>query len=145
MLIPFRHHATEGEMPADATPMFSNEFGTVYSDRVAFYAKKGWFGGGVLEELPVRHITSIRIETTRKAVLGVILCLVGLAMFSVGNQAIIVGLCLLAIGVLLLLGWPAVTINTAGGDLRRSSGGFWQKGAAEDFVAAVRKALFDKP
>jgi hypothetical protein len=135
-------------MSADSQPIFSNEFGTVYSDRVAFYAKKGWFSGGILEELPVRHITSVRIETTHKVIFGLILCAIGVLAFGAGGHeagAYVVGLIFLAFGVLLLLGWPAVTINTAGGDLRRSSGGFWQKQAAKDFVAAVRKALFDKP
>jgi hypothetical protein len=135
-------------MAADSQPIFSNEFGTVYSDRVAFYAKKGWFGGGVLEELPIRHITSVRIETSRKVIVALILCLIGILAFANAGGAAgtyLLGLIFLGLGVILMLGWPAVTINTAGGDLRRSTGGFWQKQAAEDFVAAVRKALFDKP
>jgi hypothetical protein len=48
-------------------------------------------------------------------------------------------------GVVLLLGWPAVTINTAGNDLRRMTGTIFSKPAAEAYVAAVRKALFAKP
>jgi hypothetical protein len=133
-------------MPAQSTPILSNEFGEVYSDRVAFYGKKGWFGGGVLEELPIRHVTSIRIETSRKLLFGIILLLIGLACFGAGQGgAYVIGIILVALGVLLLLGYPSITLNTAGGDLRHSSGGFWQKQSAEDFVSAVRKALFDKP
>jgi len=133
-------------MAVDNTPAFSNEFGSVYSDRVGFYAKKGWFGGGVLEELPIRHVTSVRLETNRSVVLGVILVLVGLAALSTGSGgAMLFGVILIAIGVLQLIGWPKVTINTSGNDLRSSTGGIWQKSNAEQFVAAVRKSLFDKP
>ena len=129
-----------------ATPIFTNEFGEVYTDRIAFYDKKGWFGGGVLEELPTRHVTSVRIETNRNVVGGILLCLCGLGGFASGATAgILIGIVLLALGMLLLIGWPAVTINTAGNDRRTSTGGVWQKGNAELFVGAVRKALFDKP
>jgi hypothetical protein len=133
-------------MPADSTPMFNNEFGAVYSDRVAFYAKKGWFSGGVLEELPIRHVTSVRLETTRHVAGGVILGLIGFGLiYNGGGAAVLIGIAFLAAAILLLTGWPAVTINTAGNDLRKSTGGVWQKGNADAFVAAVRKALFDKP
>lgn len=127
------------------TQSFSNEFGAVYADRIALYAKKGWFGGGVLEELPIRHVTSVRIETSRSVVGGIILVLVGLALFAAGTAGFIVGLPLVAIGVVLLLGWPVVTLNTAGNDLCRMSGTFLSKPAAEAYVAAVKKALFAKP
>jgi hypothetical protein len=133
-------------MAMEAAPSFSNEFGSVYSDRVGFYASKGWFGGGRLEELPIRHVTSVRLETTRKPILGIVLILAGLACFASGNGAAIgVGVFLAIVGVLQLIGWPQVTINTAGNDLRSSTGGVWQKANAEAFVGAVRKALFDKP
>ena len=132
-------------MSSNNSPSFSNEFGSVYPDRIAFYAKKGWFGGGVLEELPIRHVTSVRLETTRKTIIGAILALIGLVLMSNSSGgAILIGLFLLGLGVLLAIGWPAVTINTAGNDLRTSTGGVWQKPNAEAFVAAVKKALFDK-
>jgi hypothetical protein len=125
---------------------FSNEFGSVHSDRVAFNAKKGWFGGGISEDLPIRHVTSVRHETTRSPILGIILILCALGAFSAGEGAAgFIGIILLALGVLLLLGWPSVTINTSGNDLRRATGGIWQKEAAEEFVSAVKKALFAKP
>lgn len=130
----------------EAAPSFSNEFGSVYADRVGFYASKGWFGGGRLEELPIRHVTSVRLETTRKPVIGIVLILAGLACFAPGSGAAMVfGVLLIAVGILQLIGWPQVTINTAGNDLRTSTGGVWQKSNAEAFVGAVRKALFDKP
>jgi hypothetical protein len=127
----------------DVAQPFSNEFGAVQSDRIALYAKKSWFGG--LEELPIRHVTSVRLETSRSVVGGILLMLVGLGALSLGGGAIVVGLILAALGVVLLLGWPAVTINTAGNDLRRMTGTIFSKPAAEAYVAAVRKALFAKP
>ncbi|HXC54954.1 MAG TPA: hypothetical protein VNU97_06640 [Rhizomicrobium sp.] len=131
---------------AASAPMFDNEFGAVYPDRIAFYAKKGWFGGGVLEELPMRHVTSVRLETSRNVFGGLVLTLIGAGfLYSGAAIAMLFGLIALALGILLLIGWPAVTINTAGNDLRTSTGGVWQKGNAESFVSAVRKALFDKP
>jgi hypothetical protein len=133
-------------MAASATPIFENEFGAVYTDRIAFRDKKGWFGGGVLEELPIRHVTSVRLETSRKIFGGIVLALIGFGLLSSGSGGpMVLGAIALGIGALLLLGWPSVTINTAGNDLRRSTGGVWQKANAEEFVAAVRKALFDKP
>lgn len=127
------------------SPVFSNEFGAVFADRIAFNAKKGWFGGGSTEELPIRHVTSVRMETSRKTVLGVILGLVGLALLVTQSPGpVVVGLLLLAFGAVLLMGWPQVTVNTSGNDLRVASGGFWQKDQAEAFVSAVKKVLFDK-
>jgi len=44
---------------------FSNEFGTVTKDRVTYFRKKGWFSGGSREDVPIRHVTSVRYEKTR--------------------------------------------------------------------------------
>jgi hypothetical protein len=49
---------------------FSNGFGSVYNNRVEFIAKKRWWSGGSHEELPLRHVTSVRVETTRSIVGG---------------------------------------------------------------------------
>ncbi|HEX3942794.1 MAG TPA: hypothetical protein VHW69_01785 [Rhizomicrobium sp.] len=129
----------------DVAQAFSNEFGAVQSDRIALYAKKSWFGGGSLEELPIRHVTSVRLETSRSVFGSILLLIIGLGALYVGGGGIVVGLILAALGVVLLLGWPAVTINTAGNDLRRMTGTIFSKPAAEAYVTAVRKALFAKP
>lgn len=125
-------------------PIVSNEFGTVYTDRVGFYSQKGWFGGGSQEELPMRHITSVRLDITRHVIWGAILVLVGLAAFSAKGAGIAVGILLVLWGALLLWGSPSVRVNTAGNDLRPARGLPWQRPAAEAYVAAVRKALFEK-
>jgi hypothetical protein len=125
---------------------FSNEFGAVYPDRIVVQSKKSWFGGGSREELPIRHVTSVRHETTRALVGGIIclaLGLVGLASGSTAGMGI--GVLVGAYGVLLLVGWPKVSVNTAGNDLQVMTGTFLQKDAAEQYVAAVKKVLFAKP
>jgi hypothetical protein len=88
----------------------------------------------------------VRLETTRRIFWGILLILIGLGALASGNGgAFIFGLLLVVFGVLLLIGWPEVTINTSGNDLRKSTGGVWQKQNAEAFVSAVKKSLFDKP
>jgi hypothetical protein len=123
--------------------MINNEFGTVYSDRVGFYAKRGWFGGGSLEELPMRHVTSVKLEIRRNLIGGLLLLIIGLFCFvahSVG--AIVCGLVFVILAALALWGSPRVRLNTAGGDLRPAAGAPWQRNSAKAFVDAVRAALF---
>lgn len=130
----------------NASGEFSNEFGSVSSDRISIRAKKSWFGGGVEEELPIRHITSVRLETSRNVVGGIILVLLALAaLYSGTGPGIMIGLILVALAALLLVGWPAVTVNTAGNDRHRMTGTIFQKQAAEAYVAAVKRSLFAKP
>ena len=135
----------EATFGSETAQSFSNEFGDVQADRIALYAKKSWFGGGSREELPIRHVTSVRLETSRSIFGGILLLIIGLGAAYAGGGGIVVGLILAALGIVLLLGWPVVTINTAGNDLRRMTGTIFQRSAAEDYVAAVRKALFAKP
>jgi len=124
---------------------FSNEFGAVYPDRIVVNAKKSWFGGGSREELPIRHVTSVRHETSRNVLGGVVCLLIALAGFySASGGGIFVGLLVGAFGIVLLLGWPKVSVNTAGNDLQIMTGTFLQKDAAEQYVSAVKKVLFAK-
>ncbi len=119
---------------------FSNNFGEVLPDRVVFNVRKSLFGGSIREDLPVKHITSVRYETQRWPVWGVVLGLIGLVMFS--TDAAIVGIILIGVAILLIAGVPAVTINTAGGDRRVSLGRPFQTGEAEAYAAAVRDSVF---
>jgi hypothetical protein len=132
-------------MSLSGSSQFANSFGSVHSDRIAFFAKKGWFSGGVQEDIPIRHVTSVRLEITRRPILAIILIVGGLALFPQSGGGMVFGLILIALSILMLIGWPKVTVNTAGNDLRTSSGGVWQKGEAEAFVTAVKKVLFDRP
>ncbi|MBS0472650.1 MAG: hypothetical protein JSR60_16370 [Proteobacteria bacterium] len=125
---------------------FSNEFGAVFPDRIVVCSKKSWFSGGSQEDLPLRHVTSIRMETSRNIFGGIVLLLIGLASLSSGSGGVmLVGLVLGALGVILLIGWPKVSVNTAGNDLQVMTGTFLQKDAAQQYVSAVKKALFAKP
>jgi hypothetical protein len=124
---------------------FSNEFGEVYPDRIVVNSKKGWFGGGSREELPIRHVTSVRLETNRSVVGGIVCVLLALVALSSGTGAfMLVGLIIGAFGVVLLIGWPKISVNTAGNDLQIMTGTLLQKDAAGQYVAAVKKALFAK-
>jgi len=97
---------------SDGDTIVSNEFGSVYADRVGFYAKKGWFGGGVLEELPIRHVTSVRFETSRNWVLGVVLALIGIFALAMPRGEGILGAAILFVMALFVLwGSPKVTLN----------------------------------
>ncbi|WP_439476118.1 SHOCT domain-containing protein [Brevundimonas sp.] len=117
-------------------------FGSVKKDRITYFANKNWFSGGVVEDLPTRHVTMIRLETRRNWFLGVVLVLAGLFAFASGDAGILVGLLLLAAAALILWGAPTVMVNTSGGDMRPAAGWPWQKGEAESFVRAVREAVF---
>lgn len=129
-------------MASSGISTFSNGFGEVYADRVRFNVKKGWLGGTVEEEFAMRHITSVRCETTRSPVWGAILVIVGLLLLSNGGGAALIGLIAGGIGILLLIGSPSVTINTAGGERRTSVGTPMQKNEANEYSSAVRRALF---
>lgn len=122
---------------------FQNEFGEVYAERITFNVRKSLFGGAVREDFPVKHITSVRHETKRWPIWGAILILVGLAALSSGSGGgILIGLVLAALGVVLLVGVGAVSVNTAGGERRISLGKPFQNAEAEAYARAVREAVF---
>ena len=101
--------------PNEGAPLIANRFGAVTDKAVQFNVKKGLFAGISKETLPMRHITSVRLETSRHWIWGVLLVLIGLPLIQYG-----VGVVLPAFGALLIWGWPKVVVHTAGGDLRPS-------------------------
>lgn len=117
-------------------------FGTVTDRRVRFLAKKGWFGGGAQEDLPLRHVTSVRLETSRRPILGIALLIAALALLAAAGVVKLLFIIPLALGILLLWGSPRVILNTAGGDLRPATGFPWTKADAQRFVSALRAQLF---
>ena len=119
---------------------FANSFGEVRADRIVFNVRKSLLGGTVREDLPVKHITSVRYETKRWPIWGAIFVLIGVALLA--NGSYLVGLILTAIGVLLIAGVPSVAVNTAGGELRVSLGRPFQNGEAESYASAVRSSVF---
>jgi hypothetical protein len=123
-------------------------FGTVTDRRVIYKFKKGWFSGGNQEDIPLRHITSVRLETSRPLVGAILVGLIALVMlitgFSSDGSPIVglIGLLVLAWAVLLLWGSPLVVINTSGNDKRPASGFPWTRPEAEKFVNALQSQLF---
>lgn len=121
----------------------NNPFGQVTDRRAVYYRKKGWFSGGSREDVPLKHVTSVRVEITRHVFWGGVLVLVGLATLASRELGIIIGGVLVAgVGVLLLWGSPTVVVNTAGGDLEAMKGWPWHRQLAEEFLRALRSQLF---
>lgn len=120
----------------------NNPFGTVTSKRVIYYRAKGWFSGGSREDIPLKHVTSVRLDTSRSILGGILLLFVGFGLLGVGGGTVIVALAVLAMAALLLWGSPAVIVNTAGRDLNAARGLPWQRSEASVFVEALRKQLF---
>jgi hypothetical protein len=121
--------------------IFRNGFGEVMPDRIVFNVKKSLFSGSIREDFPVRHITSVRYETKRSPISGIILGLVGLVLLK---ASFIIAIIVLAISALLLFGTPSVSINSAGGERRVSVGSPFSGADAQRYVEAVREALFAK-
>lgn len=123
--------------------LVQNPFGTVTSKRVIFFRAKGWVSGGSREDIPLQHVTSVRLDTSRSIVVGILLVIIGLPVTSAGGALpVIIGLVLALFGVLLVWGSPAVVVNTAGRDLNAAKGWPWTRGDANAFVEALRGQLF---
>ena len=126
------------------TSFVENEFGTVTSKRVIYFRAKGWFSGGSREDIPLQHVTSVRLETARSIIGGVLLLLIGIGSLAGDGGVKIFGLVCLAFAILLLWGSPKVVVNTAGRDLNAAKGLPWQRGSANAFVEALRQQLFNR-
>ena len=85
------------------------QFGTVTEKRLVFFRKKGWLSGGSREDIPLKHITSVRLEISRHIFWGIIFILIG-----IGTLKFVVGFFLIALAVLFLWGSPAIVINKIG-------------------------------
>jgi len=121
--------------------MISGIFGTVTNRRVIYQRSKGWFSGGSREDIPLKHVTSVRLETTRPVLLGILCALIGLPALAAPGGAKLFGATLTALAVLLLWGSPTVVVNTSGNDKNKARGWPWQRGVATEFVEAVRNQL----
>jgi len=124
--------------------LIRNAFGEVTTKRIIYNRAKGWFGGGTREDIPLKHVTSVRLETSRSVLAGILFVLIGLSTTFGGRSglAMLAGFALLALGALLLWGSPSVVVNTAGQDLRPSKGAPWERSDANSFVDALRAQLF---
>lgn len=118
--------------------MVNKIFGEVREDRVIVYRKKSWFSKGSREDLPLKHVTSVRVETDRSIGKGLLMCFIGLPLLL----AFGLGIIFIVMGVFMILGSPRVVVNTAGGDKAEMVGFFWQKSEAEAFASSLREKLF---
>ena len=118
---------------------FSNKFGEVLPDRIVFYLRKSFFGGSVREEYAVKHITSIRHESKKWPIWGIVSGLFGLISL---NSSPLLGLVFLGIAAILFIGVPSVTINSAGGERHTSYGSFSDGEEAKAYARAVREVVF---
>lgn len=118
------------QAPAETTYL-ENPFGTVTDRRVVYYRKKSWFSGGSREDVPLKHVTSVRVETFRSIGWGILLILFGWFLIVPAF-----------LGILLLWGSPVVVVSTAGGDREVMKGWPWDRQLAEDFARALRNQLF---
>src|SRR5260221_6992409 len=85
-------------------------FGTVTSKRVIYYRAKGWFSGGSREDIPLQHVTSVRLDVTRSVAAGIVLLVIGLGLLLAEGGLKIVGIIVLVPAVLMLWGSPAVVV-----------------------------------
>ncbi len=119
-----------------------NEFGTVTNRRVVYYRNKGWLSGGSREDIPLQHVTSVRLDISRSIIGGLFLLLLGIGLLGATGGAKAFGLAFLALAFVLLWGSPSVVVNTAGRDLNAAKGWPWHRQKASAFVEALRSQLF---
>lgn len=121
-----------------------NEFGTVTNKRVVYYRNKGWLSGGSREDIPLQHVTSVRLDTSRNIIVELLLLLVGIFMLAADGGIKFLGLVFLVLAIILLWGSPLVVVNTAGRDLNAAKGWPWHRQKAAAFVEALRTQLFNR-
>lgn len=138
---------SQTDAPAQEQTLASTIFGTVTTKRVIYNRARGWLSGGSREDIPLAHVTSVRLDTSRHLLGGILLVLIGLPMATaVRNSSLlqVVGVLFVVLAVLLLWGSPAVHVNTAGQDKSRSTGFPWQREQANAFVEAIRQQLVQR-
>jgi hypothetical protein len=122
-----------------------NRFGTVSNLAVHYNVKKNLFAGAKREDLIMRHVVSARLETSRHAIWGALLALVGVIWLFTGmaaqSGASILAIIPLAAGILLLWGWPMVSVTASDGIARPSVSWPWARPEAEKFVNGVSREL----
>lgn len=131
----------EASPSVDERETVSNRFGTVTNLAVHYNVKKSLFAGVKREDLIMRHVVAARLETSRHAIWGAILTLMGVTWLSYGSSSSILAIIPLAAGVLLLWGSPRVSVTAADGVGRPSIGWPWTRSEAEQFVNGVSKEL----
>jgi hypothetical protein len=131
----------EGPAPVTERQAVSNRFGTVTNLAVHYNVKKNLFAGVRREDLIMRHVVAARLETSRHAVWGALLALVGVIWLFAGSGSSILAIIPLAAGIFLLWGMQKVSVTAADGVARPSVSWPWTRSEAEEFVNGVSKEL----
>lgn len=121
-----------------------NEFGTVTNKRVVYYRNKGWLSSGSREDIPLQHVTSVRLDTSRNVFIGLFFLFVGIFMLAADSGIKVLGVVFLVLAIILLWGSPLVVVNTAGRDINAARGWPWHRQKAAAFVEALRTQLFNR-
>lgn len=136
---------SDAKRPQPEQVSASNRFGEVSNLMVRYNVKKNLFAGTRREDLIMRHVVAARLETSRHAILGAILALIGVIWLfgglANGSGAAILALLPLAVGILFLWGTPRVAVTASDGLARPSVSWPWTRNEAEVFVNAVSKEL----
>ena len=119
----------------------ANRFGTVTNLAVHYNVKKNVFAGVKREDPIMRHAVAARQETTRHAIWGGLLALIGVAWLLSGSVASIGAIIPLAAGIFLFWGMQKVSVTAANGATRPSVSWPWTHSEAEEFVNGVSKEL----
>ncbi|TDK28642.1 hypothetical protein E2F46_01885 [Luteimonas aestuarii] len=133
-----------GSIQQAESTFVENAFGTVTNKRVVYYRNKGWLSGGSREDIPLQHVTSVRLDVSRSIIAGLFFLLVGMTLLAADGGLKILGLLFVAFAVILLWGSPRVIVNTAGRDLNAAKGWPWHRQEAAAFVDALRTQLFNR-
>jgi hypothetical protein len=112
-------------------------FGMVTSDHLIYPVQRGWLSERSCQDIPLRQVTSVKLEIRRHPIFAILLVLVALACQAMDPIGILIAIIPLAFAALLLWGSPLVRVNTTDGDLPPASGLPWTRPEAEWFVAAV--------
>jgi hypothetical protein len=128
----------------DEQVIINNLFGIVTDRRITYKTSSG--NGSDREDIPLRHVTAVRIVHQRNVVVAILAAIVALIGFNSGEGfGISVGIFFGVLAVLSIIGHCRVVINTAGADHRSQSARAWHKKEAEEFAAAIRDQLFNRP
>ncbi len=71
---------SQADAPGQEQTLASTIFGQVTTKRVIYNRSRGWFSGGSREDIPLAHVTSVRLDTSRHLLGGILLVLIGLPM-----------------------------------------------------------------
>lgn len=87
-------------------------FGAITDRRVMYQSKcLMGLGGGANEDIPLRHITSVGLATSRHTVWAILFGLAGVLAITQGTAGVIVGVLLIGIALLLFWGSPQVILS----------------------------------